>query len=555
MKILELINGSMQIEELNALLFVGIALFGGTIGGRLFQKIRVPQVVGYILIGLALGESGLGFLSSLTLDRFQAINYFALGLISFSLGGELKFSTLKKNGRQFTYILFLEAFAAFLLVSLAVFMPLRFLFADSIALAVSLLLGSIAAATAAAGTTDVLREYRARGIVTSTLMGIIALDDILALFLFTILAGVAAPFLGFGGDNILISLIYPLYETLGAVALGLVAGSVLIWLLKKYTEEERIFVFALGAILLVLGASIFLDVDMLMTAMIMGAVFVNRAPRKSLVVFNLIEKFSTPIYVLFFVFVGASLKFASLSPAILLIIAVFIITRFLGKTIGVRLGGRLAGAPKKLRKYLPYCLLSQSGVAVGLAIVAAQRFPGAVGETILIVITTSTFVLQLTGPALIKYAIDGAEETGKNISEEVLKERLKLAEMLDPQGAVIKDGAPIGEVIRRFAETSFSELCVVGKDDRLIGVISFDNLKTVLISPELNHFLLAVDIMSPLPVVVTPEISLREAEKRMRKSGVEYIAAVDGEGRFKGLAEQRGIESFARRNFLALQQE
>ena len=554
MKILELINGSMRIEELNALLFIGIALFGGTIGGRLFQKIRIPQVVGYILIGLALGESGMGFLSSVTLDRFQAINYFALGLISFSLGGELKFATLKKNGRQFTYILFLEALGAFFLVSLAVFWPLRILFSDSVALAVSLLLGSIAAATAAAGTTDVLSEYRARGIVTSTLLGIIALDDILALFLFTILAGVAAPLLGFGGENLLASMMFPLYETFGAVALGLLSGFALIWLLKKYTEEEKIFVFAMGAILLVLGASIFLDVDMLMTAMIMGAVLVNKAPRKSKIVFNLIERFSTPIYVLFFVFVGASLKFASLSPLILLMIGIFILARFTGKTLGVRLGGRLSGAPNKLRKYLPYCLLSQSGVAVGLAIVAAQRFPGAVGETILIMVTTSTFILQLLGPTLIKYAVDKADEAGKNISEEVLKEQLKLAELLSPEDAFVRDATPISEVIHRFAETSFSELCVLDKNDRLIGVISFDNLKTVLVSSELNHFLLAVDIMSPLPVLASPELSLREAEKRMRKTGVEYIAAVDGEGRFRGIAEQRGIDSFARKRYLAMQE-
>ncbi|WP_319478525.1 cation:proton antiporter [Marispirochaeta aestuarii] len=554
MKILELINGSMRIEELNALLFIGIALFGGTIGGRLFQKIRIPQVVGYILIGLALGESGMGFLSSVTLDRFQAINYFALGLISFSLGGELKFATLKKNGRQFTYILFLEALGAFFLVSLAVFWPLRILFSDSVALAVSLLLGSIAAATAAAGTTDVLSEYRARGIVTSTLLGIIALDDILALFLFTILAGVAAPLLGFGGENLLASMMFPLYETFGAVALGLLSGFALIWLLKKYTEEEKIFVFAMGAILLVLGASIFLDVDMLMTAMIMGAVLVNKAPRKSKIVFNLIERFSTPIYVLFFVFVGASLKFASLSPLILLMIGIFILARFTGKTLGVRLGGRLSGAPNKLRKYLPYCLLSQSGVAVGLAIVAAQRFPGAVGETILIMVTTSTFILQLLGPTLIKYAVDRADEAGKNISEEVLKEQLKLAELLSPEDAFVRDATPISEVIHRFAETSFSELCVLDKNDRLIGVISFDNLKTVLVSSELNHFLLAVDILSPIPVLASPELSLREAEKRMRKTGVEYIAAVDGEGRFRGIAEQRGIDSFARKRYLAMQE-
>ena len=554
MHIIELIQGRLHVEELNALLFVGIALFGGTIGGRLFQRLRIPQVIGYIIIGLILGESGLRFMTAPTLARFEPINFVALGLISFSLGGELKLDMLKRNGKQFTYLLFFEAFGAFFLVSLAAYLPLSMLFPTNAAMAISLLLGSISAATAAAGTTDVLWEYRAKGEVTSTLLGIIALDDILSLFIFTILASILAPMLGFGGGNFLFTLFHPVYETFGAVLLGMVAGNVLIWLLKKYTEEERVFVFSMGAIFLVLGFSRFLEVDMLMTAMIMGAVVVNKAPRKSKLVFGLIERFSTPIYVLFFVFVGATLKFNALSFSIVLVIVVFIIARFLGKLAGIKLGGRLSGASKKIRKYLPLCLLSQSGVAVGLAIISAQKFPGIVGDTILMVVTTSTFIVQLLGPAFIKVAIQGAGEAGKNITEENLKEQYHLSDVLEEEGQFVKEGTPIQRVIHQFASSRLNQLGVINSSGELIGVITFDNLKGILASPEINFFLLAVDVMSPVPLTASMEISLREAEKLMRRSGVDYVAVVGTDKQSRGMVEQRMIDGFSRRKYLELQE-
>ena len=554
MHLFELINGRMQVEELNALLFIGIALFGGTIGGRFFQRIKIPQVVGYIMIGLILGESGLRLITLPTLTRFEPINYFALGLISFSLGGELKLDMLKRNGKQFTLILLLEALGAFLLVGLLIFPPLRLLLPVSSAVAVSLLLGAIAAATAAAGTTDVLAEYRTKGIVTSTLLGIIALDDILALFLFTVVSGAVSPLLGIEGTSLL-SLLQPLYEVLGSVVLGFSAGYVLIFLLKKYSEEERVFVFSMGAILLVLGASIFLEVDMLMTAMIMGAVFVNKAPRKSTVVFGLIEKFSTPIYVLLFVFVGAKLTLHSLSLSILLIVAVFIAARFLGKLGGARLGARLSRAPEKLRRYLPYCLLSQSGVAIGLSIIAAQRFPGTVGQTILIVVTTSTFIVQIIGPAFIKSALQKAGETGRNITEESLKEQYSLGQILKEEELPLQEGTPISQLIRTFAESRHNQLAVANKEGNLVGVITFENLKTILAAPEINYFLLAVDIMVPVPLEVGSKVTLREAERRMRRSGVDFLTVVDDAHRLLGIVEQKRIDEYARHRYLELQEE
>ena len=381
MHILELINGRMQVEELNALLFIGIALFGGTIGGRFFQRIKVPQVVGYILIGLILGESGIRLITLPTLLRFEPINYFALGLISFSLGGELKLDMLKRSGKQFTLISAPRGFrslsdgGASLVPSSSPCSPDR---SGG---------GGQSASGQYSGCHRGGRNHRCivrvphEGGRHHDLLGIIALDDILALFLFTLTASLVSPFLGFSGANPVVSLLQPLYETVGSVGLGLAAGYVLIALLKRYSEEERIFVFSMGAILLVLGQ---FDLSGSRHADDRDdhgcGIRQQGALVKARLSLGLIEKFSTPIYVLLFVFVGAKLRFQSLSAGILLIVAVFIIARFTGKLVGARLGARLSRAPEKLRRYLPFCLLSQSGVAIGLSIIAAQRFPGLGGR-------------------------------------------------------------------------------------------------------------------------------------------------------------------------------
>jgi len=402
---IHLLFNNLFFEHINILLLLGIAIFGGTIGGKLFQKIKIPQVVGYIIIGILLGETGIKLIKTDVLNQLKPINYFALGLISFVLGGELKLDIFKKRGKEFFYILFFEAFGAFFFVGLFFFIIASFFYSFQIAVVIAVLLGSISSATAAAGTTDVLWEYKSKGLMTSTLMGIIALDDILALLLFSICSSIASVLLGMHNSNIILSLLEPFYEIIGSILLGGISGILLGRILKKYTEEDKIFIFVIGFIIIILGISLLIKVDLLLTATIMGVAFVNAAPNKSKIVFSLINKFSGPIYILFFVFVGANIKILSISTILILFIVVFVIMRITGKTIGVKIASLIAKSPAKIRKYLPFALLSQSGVAIGLSIITQQRFPGNIGDTILLIVTTTTFIVQLIGPIFIKFAV------------------------------------------------------------------------------------------------------------------------------------------------------
>ncbi|MFH1504872.1 MAG: cation:proton antiporter, partial [Candidatus Omnitrophota bacterium] len=395
--------------HLNILFLLGLALFGGTVGGRLFQKLRIPQVVGYIAIGIVIGESFLKIIGHDTVIAFQPFNYFALGLIGFMIGGELKKNVLSKYGKQFAGILLFEGISAFFAVTILTSIAGIFLFGDwKLSLALGLLLGAIASATAPAATAEVLREYKTRGPLTRTILGIVALDDALALLLFAIASSIAGSLIGNIQGGVLRRFIHPLYEIGGSIALGALGGVILNKLLKKYAEEERLLAFSIGIVLLICGLALALCIDMILAAMTLGAIVVNFAPRKSKNIFKLLKGFTPPIYVLFFVLVGAKLNLSHMTRPVIILGCVYLAARSIGKGFGANFGARISGAPKSVQKHLPLCLFSQAGVAIGLSILASQYFPGQIGDSIVIIVTATAFILEIIGPWFVKISVTKA---------------------------------------------------------------------------------------------------------------------------------------------------
>ncbi|AEJ60628.1 sodium/hydrogen exchanger [Spirochaeta thermophila DSM 6578] len=542
----------ISVEQLNVLLLLGVVLFGGTIGAVYFKKARIPQVIAYILLGILVGKSGLRLFSEDFLSSFEPFNYLALGLISFALGGELDLSLLKKHGKVLTWVLFLEVFGAFIMVGTGFFLLGRLFFDPTTSLVIALLAGSISSATAAAGTTDVVWEYRAKGVLTTTLLGIIALDDVLALLLFAITSSISFALMGVSA-NLVVTIGRPFYEIGGATLLGWVAAWLLSRQLAQYTEEERIFVFTTGMVVLVLGLSLALDLDMLMAATVMGFALRQYAPRKTEVILRLLEKFAGPIYLLFFVFVGASLEVASISLSALVFIAAFLLFRIGGKTVGTRMGAWISGAPEKVGRYLPLCLLSQSGVAIGLSLIAYQRFPGTIGQTILVVVTTTVFVVQLVGPALVKVALEKAGEAGLNVTEEDILTRHRVADVLPADRAVVPNTIRLSELLRLYAEHDWNVWAVVDAEDRYRGVVGFENLREALAEPELQEFVIAEDILTPFPETVHPHTPLHEALRIMRRRNVDFLPVLDDRGHVLGILEERMVRHFVRRELLSAQ--
>ncbi|HSV43945.1 MAG TPA: cation:proton antiporter, partial [Candidatus Bathyarchaeia archaeon] len=187
MEKLNLLIANISHFHLNMLLILGLALFGGTVGGRLFQKLKIPQVVGYILIGFFLGPNTIGLINAPMLQTLLPFSYFALGLIGFMIGGELNRETFQKYGMQFMVILLFEGILAFIVVTALIGTIGSLFFPDTkMVWSLAVLLGAISSATAPAATTDVLWEYKAKGPLTTAVFGIVALDDVLAIMLFAI---------------------------------------------------------------------------------------------------------------------------------------------------------------------------------------------------------------------------------------------------------------------------------------------------------------------------------------------------------------------------------
>ncbi|MBN2650914.1 MAG: cation:proton antiporter [Spirochaetales bacterium] len=539
----------------NSLLLIGIAIFFGTIGGRLFQKIKIPQVVGYIFIGILVGPL-LKIISLDTLKSFEPFNSFALGLIGFTIGGELRKDVVKKYGKQFVWILFFEALSAFFLVGILTFLVVTLLLKSwQLGLVYGLLLGSISSATAAAGTTDVLWEYKTKGPLTTTVLGIVALDDILALILFAICSSVAGLFTTAQDSSLLHELLKLLYEVGFSLLLGWASGRFFTRILKSHLEEEKLLTFSIGGIILVLGLAVALKVDMILTAMVMGIVLTNVAPKKSKDVFKVLEKISTPIYVMFFVFVGAKLNIKTMNLNLIILVIVFLLGRSFGKAFGASLGAKLGKAAPTVVKYLPLCLLSQSGAAIGLSIIAGQKFEGPIGSSVMLIVTTTTFIVQLIGPIFIKAAVTKAGEVGLNITEEDLIKQCHAIDGIMPDMKIMQETMNLGQILQTFSENDELFYPVLNNSGQLVGILSIEGVKNAFMANELSEFLLAHDLMDPVSRTCLPDTSLSEVQYLMTSEKLSCIPVIDKEQKILGVIEPRSIQKTVSQKILQLQQQ
>ncbi|MCD6397197.1 MAG: cation:proton antiporter [Spirochaetaceae bacterium] len=540
--------------DLNVFLLVGIIVFFGTLGGRLFQILKIPQVVGYITVGIILGLSGIRFINTEILESLQPFNSFALGLIGFMIGGELKIGTIRRFGKQFTYILLMESLGAFILVSGFVTVVGYLLYGNlPFSISLGLLMGAISSATAPAATTDVLWENKTKGPLTTTVLGIVAMDDGVALLLFALASSIASSLLGKSDSGVVMSIVRLMYEIGVAVVLGLITGFALNKIIRRFNDEDKILAFSLGSLLLLIGLAQVLKVDMILSAMSMGFFISNYAPKRSEETFSLVGKFTPPIYVLFFVLVGAKLNILNISVIVGILAIVFLVGRVLGKALGATLGAYLSKAPVGVRKYLPYCLLSQAGVAIGLSIVAGQTFKGSVGDVIIMVVTTTTFVVQIAGPPFVKYAVTKAGEVGLNITEEDLIKQSKARDIADRTIPSISETDSITKILKLFSERDNFYYPVVDKNEKLIGIVSIDHLKDTFIASEFSDYLLAFDIMEPVVVTCREDTEAVSVRNDLKKFDIQSIPMVDETGKVLGMIENRGLQQLFSRRIIEMQ--
>jgi len=335
-------------------------------------------------------------------EQLSFIGDFALGIIAFNIGSELEYSVLKRLGKPIFIIAFFEAIFAFILVTLV-----TILLGEKIYTA--LILGAVASATAPAATVMVLNELKAKGPLTSTLLGVVAVDDAICLMIYAIASSLAKVFIKHTSIN-MYSLIYlPIKEIVLSVLSGFLLGILLVYIINRLHKDSEIQIVALGFIITLTGMAMKYNLSPLLSCMSLGIAVSNLCAHSN-EVFSTIEKFDSPIITAFFVLAGARLNI-SLIPKIGLLGICYLIFRIIGKVSGAYIGGIISKAPKVVKKYIGYGLFSQIGVAIGLAIIVSREFKGTgLDVKVLTILLATTIITEIIGPISTKQAIIKAKE-------------------------------------------------------------------------------------------------------------------------------------------------
>lgn len=385
---------------MDIILYLGIAMTAGLIFNRIVKKFNLPNVTGYLLAGLVVGPYVLNIVPKLAVEEMGLITNVALGFIAFSIGGSFKFSVIKAIGAKVLVITFFEACTASLFVTVAL---LIFGFEAPVALS----LGAIAAATAPATTLLVARQYNANGPVTRMLLPVVAMDDAICIILFSVMTSIAAVLAGGKELSVGEMILDPVREIGLSLLLGAAVGFVIAFCSKLFkSRANRISVIVCSIFLCVALADKF-DLSALLVCMMNSAIMVNFS-KESDKMLEVCDRWTPPLFLLFFVISGAELNLSVLKQ-IGVIGIIYLAARTLGKYLGATTGSTIVKADKNIRKYLGLTLIPQAGVAIAMSQLVMTVLPQ-YGEMIRAVILSATLVYELTGPLITKAALTAAGE-------------------------------------------------------------------------------------------------------------------------------------------------
>ncbi len=398
-------------------LVVGLILATGLVFGEAAKRLGLPKVTGYIIAGLVLNPATVPLIPPSFPKHTDLVTDIALSFITFSVGGTLVLSKLRSLGKSILTIVVFEAEFALLGVVLGVVLV------GSLAggamfppwsrdlLAFSLLLGALASPTDPSATLAVMHEYRAKGPVASTIMGVAALDDAVGVMNYSLCVAAARALTGVSGAADF-HLWQPLFQIGGGISVGIVVGLLLNQATKRMPQETEgaLIVMLFAALSLCFGIAGTLGVDQLLATMTMGAVVVNTNPRQDRI-FHLLERYTEElIFVLFFTLSGMHLNYTALFGALGFTL-VYVLSRATGKIAGTRLAARLTGAPVTVRRHAAFGLIPQGGIVIGLALMI-RSYPGfeAFADSLIGIVIGATVIHELVGPVLSKMALARAGE-------------------------------------------------------------------------------------------------------------------------------------------------
>lgn len=393
---------------MGTLLKLSIVLIAGLIGGRVARFFKLPNVTGYIIAGLLVGPSFFHVITAQDSVSLGIISEFALAIIAFNIGSEFVIKEIKKVGKAVVIITIAEVIGAVFIV----FAIMYFLFKQSFVF--SIVIASMSAATAPAGTMMVINQYRAKGPLTRTILPVVALDDIAGIMVFGIAMSIAHLTSGSAQVSFIGMITQPIIEIVGSCLLGLVCGIILAFLTKKAEDNEELLMMVLAAIGAAAGLAVLLNLSSLLACIVVGTVVANLSPHANRS-FAVINQFAPPVYLLFFTLAGASLELSILKTVGLLGIA-YIFARAAGKILGAWIGAKIVRAEPAVANNLGYALLAQGGISIGLSILVRQQLPE-LSTAITTIIMFAVLVYEIAGPILAKFSLQRAGEINPKPSQ------------------------------------------------------------------------------------------------------------------------------------------
>ncbi len=407
---------------MQVLLSLSIALFVGLMLSRLAKLVKLPAVTAYLVAGIligpyllgAFGIKGLGFVSMEDVKSYGILCDAALGFIAFSIGNEFRLSQLKKTGKQATVIGIVQAVFTTLLVDAAL-IGLHFIIPQQLPLSSAIVLGAVASATAPAATLMVVRQYKAKGPVTDILLPIVALDDAVGLVLFAVSFGIAKALIS-GQVDLLSVVLEPVVEVIGSLLLGAVMGFMFHYCERFFHSRSKRLAMSVTFVLLTVALSqisfhigpVHLGFSSLLVCMMLGTVFCNVCDFSEELM-ERVDRWTAPLFVLFFVLSGAELELATFQNLLVVCVGlVYILFRSMGKYFGANFSSKITHCDPNIVKYLGITLLPQAGVALGMAMKAETLGPE--GAIVANITLFSVLIYELVGPFLTKVALLKAGE-------------------------------------------------------------------------------------------------------------------------------------------------
>jgi Kef-type K+ transport system membrane component KefB len=458
-----------ELHDVHNWLLIGLIILVGHGAGKLAGRCRMPSVVGYLIVGVILGNAAAGgnllglwsagpesnIVNPHSTQALELVTDFGLGIVAFVIGSELSVKLLRRTGKLLAAILFGQFFATVLLVIAGVWLLSDWVLPAGVpALPAALLFGAVAAATAPAGTVAVIQEYKAKGPVTRMLLTVVGLDDGLAIMVYAFAAAIARAMVSGKDLDPGAAIALPAFEIIGSLIVGAIGGAILTFFVRRTRNRAEVLTLSLGMVLLITGicniefSALFapaaeaghalsgpgpassagggtghpMHLSLILANLGVGMAVVNLSPREGERTATSLAQITHPVYVLFFVIAGAHLNLMLIATAGLLM-PVYIVFRTTGKMGGAWFGARVAGGDVNMRRYLGLGLLPQAGVAIGLAMLIATEFarlgPAAskLGKLVINTIAATTIFFEVIGPIGAKIALQKSGEINAKKSQ------------------------------------------------------------------------------------------------------------------------------------------